>query len=270
MVEVRDRNKALVKKILLTEWNSKRAYYEGLYGELPPPPPPPPVPEPVTVQGMPASPAAPGLVAVTVPGVPAPPVPETITVQGMPGRPAAPGQVAVTVPDAPAPPVAVKLPAHVISISIQNQKATVHLRNGKIEEYDLSVPEQKKEFNRKYGQEPTVPQPPLTVTGVQVARSSNSPGAVEEVKVAGEKFQMISDKDHTSPGPLYILDGKKVTAAEVNKIPPSSIHTMHVLKGKEAESKYGEDGKHGVILIVTRPAAVKEVVVTGYQQKKTQ
>lgn len=240
MVEVRDNRNALVKKILLTEWNKKSGYYEGLYGELPPPPPPPPVPEPVTVEGRPAPPAAKGQLTLTA-GAPLP----------------------------PPPPPALKLPAHVKSISIQDQKATVQLKNGQIEEYDLTVSEQKKEFNRKYGSGPMAPQPPVTVTGVQVTQPSNTPGSAGEVNVVEGRMQTISDKDHLTAGPLYVLDGKKVTAAEVNKLPPSSIHTINVLKGKEAENLYGVDGKNGVIVITTRSGTVKEVVVTGQPLNKS-
>ena len=43
MVVVKDRDHKEIERVLLTKWNEKEKYYEGLYGELPPPPPPTPV-----------------------------------------------------------------------------------------------------------------------------------------------------------------------------------------------------------------------------------
>ena len=228
MVEIRDKNGSLVKKIPLTDWNRNAARYEGLYGTIPPPP--------------------------------APPVPAAITVEGMPAAPAAPGQLSLT-PVPPPPPPAPRLPAHVSSISIQNQKATVKLKNGQMEEYDLSVPAQKKEFNRQYGQEPPTPEPPVQVNGYRITEPAGSHTTPRET---GQTMVQSVPDDL-----LYLVDGKKVTATEVNNLAPSVIQTIHVLKGKDAENKYGEDGKKGVIEITTRPAAIKEVVVTGYPVKKT-
>lgn len=51
---------------------------------------------------------------------------------------------------------------------------------------------------------------------------------------------------------LYILNGEKVTKAEVDNVYPNQITSVSVLKGDSAIKKYGETGKDGVIEIQTR------------------
>lgn len=50
---------------------------------------------------------------------------------------------------------------------------------------------------------------------------------------------------------LYVLDGKMVKAAEVNKLDPAKIVSMNVLKDKTAIDKYGIKGKYGVVEITS-------------------
>jgi hypothetical protein len=76
--------------------------------------------------------------------------------------------------------------------------------------------------------------------------------------------------------PLIFVDGKKITHDEMSKINPSTIESINVLKDKTVTNKYGEEGKNGVILIITKPkiqnpAGVekKEVVVIGYNNDIT-
>ena len=119
-IVIKDKNKTEVKRMLLTEWNKKEDYYEGLYGEIPPPPPPP--------------------------VAPVPPVPPAEPLPSLP--PMAP--LAPEAPLPPAPPLPPVLPENVSSLHVDNDKATVRLKNGKKEVYDLTVPEQKEKFERKY------------------------------------------------------------------------------------------------------------------------
>ena len=124
-VVVKDKDHKEVKRLLLTDWNKKENYYKGLYGEiLPPPPPIPPVPPVPPTDGLP-------------PAAPLPPLPPTESLPPMPPLP-------------PAPPLPPLLPKNVSSLNIDNDKATVRLKNGKKEIYDLTVPEQKEKFERKY------------------------------------------------------------------------------------------------------------------------
>jgi len=134
-VVVKDKNHKQVKRILLTEWNKKENYYEGLYGEIPPPPPPPP-PPPVPVAPEPPVAAEPAL-------------PPTAPLPALPPTASAP-------PVAPLPPLPPLLPKNVRSLEVDNDRATVILKNGKKETYDLTVPAEKEKFERKY--RPSYPQ----------------------------------------------------------------------------------------------------------------
>ena len=51
---------------------------------------------------------------------------------------------------------------------------------------------------------------------------------------------------------LFIIDGKKSTKAEMEKIDPDKIQSINVLKDKKAAEKYGENSKDGVIEIVLK------------------
>jgi serine protease Do len=57
--------------------------------------------------------------------------------------------------------------------------------------------------------------------------------------------------------PLYILDGKIVSS--INDIAPTDIESVSVLKGAMAIKKYGEKAADGVIEIVSKKNAKKEV-----------
>ncbi|MGC4099852.1 M56 family metallopeptidase [Ferruginibacter sp.] len=151
-VIVRNSSGKEVKRIPLKDWNNNTEKYENAYGELPappPPPPPPPAPVPPATPGVPA-PAAPPVPAID--GIPAPP-----SIVEVP-TPAAPSPVPP--PAAPAPPKPLKLPANVKRLDVNNNKATVWLKNGQQEKYDLDVKEQKENFEKKYGKLPEVPDAP--------------------------------------------------------------------------------------------------------------
>ncbi|MEQ8218857.1 MAG: M56 family metallopeptidase [Arenibacter sp.] len=53
--------------------------------------------------------------------------------------------------------------------------------------------------------------------------------------------------------PIYIVDGKEVeVASKATGIDPSNIHSINVLKGTSATTKYGEKAKDGAIEITTK------------------
>ncbi|NOU58601.1 M56 family metallopeptidase [Marinifilum caeruleilacunae] len=52
--------------------------------------------------------------------------------------------------------------------------------------------------------------------------------------------------------PLYILDGKPLDSQNLKAMHPDEIESVSVLKGESAEAIYGEEGKHGVIIISTK------------------
>lgn len=144
VIVIKDKNKKEVKRVAMDEWNNRDEYYEGLYGAIPPPPPPPlPPPPGAPVPAAPLAPVEADAAPATAPTpavAPAPPAPV--------GAPASP--IAVAPPPPPAPPAPPPLPKNVKSLAIDNNKATVILKNGTKETYDLDVPEQKEKFEQKY------------------------------------------------------------------------------------------------------------------------
>jgi hypothetical protein len=63
-------------------------------------------------------------------------------------------------PTPPAPPEPMQLPENVKKINVNNKKATVVLKDGKTEKYDLEKPEDKDAFEKKYGEILPPPPPP--------------------------------------------------------------------------------------------------------------
>ncbi|PTR00988.1 TonB-dependent SusC/RagA subfamily outer membrane receptor [Mucilaginibacter yixingensis] len=55
---------------------------------------------------------------------------------------------------------------------------------------------------------------------------------------------------------LYIVDGKEGTKDALKAISPNDVLTVEVLK-ESAKAKYGERGANGVVIITTKPYAVK-------------
>ncbi len=58
--------------------------------------------------------------------------------------------------------------------------------------------------------------------------------------------------DTTKNPPLYILDGKVITATQAKAIDANTIESVDVLKGDDAIKKYGEKGKNGVVVITLK------------------
>lgn len=159
-----------------------------------------------------------------IPPPPPPPAPPVMSVDAVNPAP-------------PAPPAPVKLPAHVSTVTINNGIATVILKDGAKEKYDLSIPAQKKSFEAKYGKLPVPPPPPAP------------PGKEAMIEVLGVEM--------TPDNIIYILDGKEVKAYEVTMLQPEKILTVDVLKGESATSVYGEKAKNGAIVVTTKQTNIK-------------
>ena len=85
------------------------------------------------------------------------------------------------------------------------------------------------------------------------------PGSqLQEVVVVGKptpvkEKQTLILKDDTGAQPLIIVDGKPIEDG-LGNLNPKDISSMSVLKDASATAIYGERGKNGVILIVTKKA----------------
>ena len=56
--------------------------------------------------------------------------------------------------------------------------------------------------------------------------------------------------------PIFVVDGKRLPESSVD-LNPSEIESVEVLRGELALKQFGDDAKHGVVLITTRRAAPK-------------
>ncbi len=105
-------------------------------------------------------------------------------------------------PVPPVPPPTIQLPPNVISINASNDKVTVRLKNGSEEKYDLNIPQQKANFEKKYHKLPEPPVPPAPP-----ARGSNSSvsgrGEATALAALGEEFE-ITDKKAV----IHLKNGK--------------------------------------------------------------
>ena len=52
--------------------------------------------------------------------------------------------------------------------------------------------------------------------------------------------------------PLFIVDGKKVSAEQFKATDPKTIDKMEVLKDKASIEKYGQEGKNGVVIVTLK------------------
>ena len=68
---------------------------------------------------------------------------------------------------------------------------------------------------------------------------------------------------------LYFIDGVETTSERVNSMDPSMIESVTVIKNKEALEKYGEKGKNGVILVITKQSAKSSVPGATVDSKET-
>ena len=64
--------------------------------------------------------------------------------------------------------------------------------------------------------------------------------------------------------PVFILDGVITEKSKADKVFAEGVESVTILKGKEATDKYGESGKDGVIVMVSKPKGTG----SGRQQQK--
>lgn len=70
---------------------------------------------------------------------------------------------------------------------------------------------------------------------------------LDKQKNINQAFENVIDGD-----PLFVVDGKVISQAEMSGIKPNDIATMDVLKNTSATAIYGEKGKNGVVVITTK------------------
>jgi len=80
--------------------------------------------------------------------------------------------------------------------------------------------------------------------GVDIGRTSTKPGAVQQIRIRGER-SLTGSND-----PLIVLDGIPFIGS-LGDISPSDIKSLDVLKDASATAIYGSRGANGVIIITT-------------------
>jgi TonB-dependent SusC/RagA subfamily outer membrane receptor len=266
LLVIKDKGGKEVKRMLLTEWNADASTNEAKYGEIPPPPPPvgsTAYPEFITISDnnvdwvevgvkngikekydfkIPAQKAAfekkYGNIA-----IPPPPPP-----------PSSPFELSIDkAPPPPMPPSVSDLPENITSVEVKNNKVTVKLKNGQIENYDLNNPAQVQKFESQYGKLLVPPPPPPPVNERKVAG----------VKIAPKVERIPVEEVKLPDNVLYVLDGVITTASSISEINPSAIASVDVLKGNSAVALYGDKGKEGVIVVKTKKLTEAELITTS-------
>ena len=174
-VVVKDKDKKEVKRVLLTEWNAKDDYYENLYGEILSP-----LTEPIKERIKANNPA---ITKVSIKGNVA-----TVTLKNgktevytlslkdqkkafeercdikeLPIASIVPVETTIAEPITTVKEVNVLSETIADDFEINDNKAVMKMRNGKVEEYNLADPKEKAAFEKKFGKIYT---PALTTTGV--------------------------------------------------------------------------------------------------------
>ena len=154
-------------------------------------------------------------------------------------------------PPPPAPPQVKALPENVQAVSVKNLLATVTLKDGTIEKYDLNSKMQKAAYEKKYGTLPPPPPPP-PVPGTPPPPPPPMPA---------EDKSNSALTNTNNPAPLIVVDEKKMPDATVQSldINPNDIQSINVLKDKVAVAKYGDLAKNGVIEINTKAHAISNI-----------
>lgn len=84
-------------------------------------------------------------------------------------------------------------------------------------------------------------------SGEKIQLAPPVPDQLKEVVVVG--YPINDDK------PLYVIDDRLSSEDQLNEISPSAIESVTVLKGEEAAKQFGDAGKNGVIIIITKEKA---------------
>lgn len=69
--------------------------------------------------------------------------------------------------------------------------------------------------------------------------------------------------------PLYVVDGEKQTSFTFKDLNPDDIETISVWKDKSAIERYGDEGKNGVIEIITKNNNKPLYMIDGVKQSKS-
>ena len=223
LIIVRDKSKKEITRLTMDEWNSRKDYYDKLYGQLPPPPPPPPM-------------------------VPAESKDKFSVVKDFKGDIE---YIEVWLPN-----------GNVEKYSMSNSKevASFEKKYGKI---PPSPPQPPKASTIEVPAAVSVREEPVSVSIKEINDGSSIIEERKVQSVTGsvtitERPAKISTSIQGNP--LYVLDGEIINKATLDKLNPETIASVDVLKGNSAMALYGVKGSEGVIVIKTKGASATEKI----------
>lgn len=107
---------------------------------------------------------------------------------------------------------------------------------------------------------------------ITISCSDISDNGITKNEFQEAQQKMNADTD-TNKQPLYILDGEKITETNppdaLSRIKSKYIKSINVLKGQEAENRYGKAGENGVIEIHFLEDINKELVFSDLKESPT-
>lgn len=240
---------------------AEKAAYVKKYGELPEPPPPPPTPvapkapkapkAPVEKLAAPEAPVAPDAKTIPDPVAPVPPV--GVKNQGIPA-PGADATIIVAPKDADYIIKADRIEFKeatagrptISSMQIKGLTDPLYIIDG-VKRKDLQIaaldPAMISEVNVLKDKAATALYGEEGKNGVVIIKTKQYTTQSDKVNITVKK------SDAAAQDPLYIINGKEYDKAgfEALNIDPNTIASINVLKGENAEKKYGAKGKNGVV-----------------------
>ena len=108
--------------------------------------------------------------------------------------------------------------------------------------------------------------PLIVIDGVvanKAALNATKPDDIQSISVLKNKeaivypggengVVVVTTKKQAKATPLYVIDGKVVTAQESEALDVNKIDSINVLKGESAMKAYGKRGTNGVVIITTK------------------
>ena len=268
MVSIKDKNGKEVERMLLTKWKSDSKKYEKQYGEIlmPPAPPTPPVP---TDPNAPAIAPVPPAVPCPVNNVTPPAAPNAVGAYGSNLSPVS------------------------SEFEITNKKATIKLKNGVTENYDLTNKDERAAFEKKYGKiinvntnidahtaiginsnvNAVITVPPAIATGVNANVNSNTNTYITTTDIA-EGYTVTSDRGNVarsvrSTTPRAAVAGRGgVTAVGSSVAAPRA--GVAVFDGDVVVDDFGSTitGKEAIVITITKKTTREELNTYIKQMKE--
>jgi hypothetical protein len=248
VVIVKDKQKKIVKAVSLVEWDNNKKEYTDLYGEI-----------------APAPSAAPRVIIDKISS--SQPSKPNVFIHKTPSPAAAPSATME----------AVAMPEDISAVHVKDNLITIVWKNGETENYDLSNPQQKDVFERKYGQGTATRSTNQNRDAERNSANKNPTVALEKGNVSynnnpdqKDSSEVMIHKQvtvNTGPGErvnikklgdfngIILLDDKEYDKNTFDKevhLYAYQILSVEILKDQPAIKSYGEKGKNGVIIIKTK------------------